>query len=152
MFYSRSTSFDFNADGKNEVVYNDETHLRIYEGATGRVLYEIANSSHTLFEYPVIADVNGDGHANIIVGGNNYSAWGTPESEGIRIFSAPQNNWVGTREIWSSHSYVATQISSGGSLTAGLNKDIRDLGGISVHLVGFRNNIPYNHRLKSECR
>ena len=56
-----SSVFDFEADGAAEVVYNDECFLRAYEGATGRVLFQVPNSSRTATEYPVIVDVDTDG-------------------------------------------------------------------------------------------
>jgi len=55
-----SSVFDFDFDGAAEVVYADECYLRIYEGATGAVLYSASRSSATAYENPVIADVHGD--------------------------------------------------------------------------------------------
>ena len=43
-----SSVFDFNGDGRAEVIYNDQTHFRIYDGSTGDVLFARANSSRTL--------------------------------------------------------------------------------------------------------
>ncbi|MCQ2370391.1 MAG: FG-GAP-like repeat-containing protein, partial [Paludibacteraceae bacterium] len=65
------TLFDFNADGKCEIVYRDETSLRIIDGS-GRKPVNIASmqvSSATKSEYPVVADVDGDGQAEIVVSG-----------------------------------------------------------------------------------
>ena len=68
-----STVFDFEGDGKAEVVYSDELQLRIYEGNTGKVLFSHCNTSGTLCEYPVIVDVDNDTHAEIVVANNNYA-------------------------------------------------------------------------------
>ncbi|MDC0722472.1 FG-GAP repeat domain-containing protein [Nannocystis bainbridge] len=57
-----SSVFDFDGDGKAEVVYSDQNRLRIYEGPTGDVLLERCNTTATLIEYPVIADVDNDGY------------------------------------------------------------------------------------------
>ncbi len=58
-----STVFDLDGDGAYEVIYRDETHLRIYRGADGVVLFEDPLSSFTANEEPVVADVDGDGRA-----------------------------------------------------------------------------------------
>jgi hypothetical protein len=70
-----SSVFDFDGDGRNEVVYNDEAYIRIYPGVEpecadnppgpgcdkdmtdAEVLFRDRNSSRTRTEYPVIADV-----------------------------------------------------------------------------------------------
>src|SRR5207245_3155482 len=65
-----SSVFDFDGDLRAEVVYADETRLRIFDGATGTVEYETCNTSFTAFEYPVIADVDADDHAEIVVASN----------------------------------------------------------------------------------
>ena len=50
-----SSVFDFNGDGRAEVVYADEINLHIYDGSTGDDLFETCNTNGTLVEYPVIA-------------------------------------------------------------------------------------------------
>lgn len=66
-----SSLFDFDGDGQAEVVYADECYTRIYEGKTGEVLFSSYRSSGTWHENPVIADVDNDESAEIIVGSNN---------------------------------------------------------------------------------
>ncbi len=121
-----SSVFDFEGDGNAEVVYNDEAFLRVYSGVgTGAdgddpdpfndpvILLETPNSSGTLYEYPLIVDVDNDGNAEIVVSANDY-AFG--EAKGIRVFKDRQNNWVGTRRIWNQHSYHVTNIDEDGQV------------------------------------
>jgi hypothetical protein len=61
-----SSVFDFEGDGKAEVVYADECFLRVYDGTTGKVLFARPTSTRTRTEYPVVADVDGDGRAEIV--------------------------------------------------------------------------------------
>jgi hypothetical protein len=68
-----SSIFDFNGDGKAEVLYSDEIQFRIYDGPTGNVLFEACNTTGTLIEYPIVADVDNDGQADIIVASNAYA-------------------------------------------------------------------------------
>lgn len=113
-----SSVFDFDGDGKAEVVYADETHLRIYDGTTGAVLFETCNTSGTLWEYPLVADVTNDGHANIIVPSNSYSSLncGGVKTTGIRIFGDGLGKWVRTRRIWNQHAYHVTNVNEDGTI------------------------------------
>lgn len=122
-----SSVFDFEGDGRAEVVYNDEQFLRVYSGV-GRsadddgdgfndpdILLEVENSSGTLMEYPLIVDVDNDGSAEIVVMANNYSTAGST-TKGLRVFKDADNNWVGTRRIWNQHTYHVTNIEEDASV------------------------------------
>ncbi len=65
-----STIFDFEADGKAEVVYADECFLRIYSGPTGEVYYSAYRTSCTWWELPIVADPDNDTRTEIIVNSN----------------------------------------------------------------------------------
>ncbi|ATB38495.1 hypothetical protein CYFUS_003930 [Cystobacter fuscus] len=108
-----STTFDFDGDGKLEVVFTDETYLRIYDGATGTVLFETKNSSGTTHEGPVVADVDGDYQADIVVGANSHAY---PGFNGIRVFHG--EGWRSARRIWNQHAYSVTNIEDDGSIPA----------------------------------
>ncbi len=65
-----SSIFDFEADGRAEAVYGDECFVRVYDGRDGTVLFSQSRSSCTWYENPVIADVDGDYNAEIVIGDN----------------------------------------------------------------------------------
>lgn len=71
-----SSVFDFQGDGPAEVLYNDECFFHIYDGTTGQELLSpvLPSSSRTAAEYPLVADVDGDGNAEMIVIGNSDQA------------------------------------------------------------------------------
>ncbi|MFN7131890.1 MAG: thrombospondin type 3 repeat-containing protein, partial [Myxococcales bacterium] len=108
-----SSVFDFEGDGYAEVVYNDETTLRIYDGATGNVLWSRPNSTATAYEYPVIADVDNDGNAEIVVAANDY---GAQPNHGVFVYGDANDNWVRTRRIWNQHSYHITNVLENGRI------------------------------------
>jgi hypothetical protein len=62
-----SSVFDFNGDGQAEVVYGDECYVRIYDGPTGAVQFSQARFSSTWEENPIVADVDGDYAAEIVM-------------------------------------------------------------------------------------
>jgi len=98
------------------VVYNDEVTLRVYSGPTGEVLFSTPNGSGTLFEYPVVADVDGDNNAEIVVAANDYAYGG---HHGIRVFGDALDHWVSTRRIWNQHTYHITNIHVDGTIPKG---------------------------------
>ena len=63
-----SSVFDFNGDGMAEVVYGDECYVRVYDGTTGTVLFSQARFSSTWQENPIVADVDNDYAAEMVMG------------------------------------------------------------------------------------
>ncbi len=112
-----SSVFDFNGDGKAEAVYSDELYLRVYDGATGNELWKTCNTTGTLIEYPVIADVDNDGQADIVVASNAYAfnCGGTKQS-GIRVIQSKSKSWVRTRRVWNQHTYHVTNVGEDGTI------------------------------------
>jgi hypothetical protein len=117
-----SSVFDFDGDGSAEVVYSDEWYLRIYRGTDGMVLWQTCNTTGTLRELPVVADVDSDGHADIVVVSNDYSSIVCPDDQskqsGVRVFGDQQGRWVRTRRIWNQHHYHVTNINEDGTVPA----------------------------------
>lgn len=123
-----SSVFDFDGDGRAEVVYNDEAYIRIYPGVEpdcamvppgpgcdknmtdAEVLFKDRNSSRTRTEYPVIADVNGDFKADIVFSTNNDTNASLITDAGIEVFKDSLDNWVSTRPVWNQHTYHITNV------------------------------------------
>jgi RHS repeat-associated protein len=105
------TAFDFDGDGAAEVVYSDELKLRIYRGRDGFVLFDTDIGNGTRMEYPVIADVDADGHADIVVAANVEA-----DRKGVLVFSSP--SWVGARKVWNQHTYHVTNVNDDGTIPA----------------------------------
>lgn len=118
-----SSAFDFFEDGTAEALYSDECHFRIFDGATGRILLEIENSSGTIHEYPVVVDVDADGKSELLVVANEQG-WqkqcGTIEGyvprRGLFVYRGRRDDWPSTRQVWTSHSYHVTNATSSGTL------------------------------------
>lgn len=94
--------YDMNGDNTYEVIFADETDLRIYDGTTGAVLY--SNPTHgsvTYFEYPVIADVDLDGSAEILVAASSGV-------NGITVFGHNGSGWPKSGPTWGIHDFAAT--------------------------------------------
>jgi len=113
-----SSVFDFDGDGKAEAVYADETTLHIYDGTTGTQLFGTCNTNGTLYEYPVVADVDNDGHADLVVASNSYSGFncGGVKTTGIRVYGDVEGKWVRTRRVWNEHGYHVTNVEESGAI------------------------------------
>ena len=123
-----SSVFDFDADGAAEAVYADECYLRIYDGATGAVRYSAARSSGTTYENPVIADVDGDFHSEIVSSVNDYGSisCASPDplrpttiyerNHGIVVLRDAMDRWAASRPIWNQHAYAVTHVDERGGV------------------------------------
>ncbi len=151
-----SSVFDFDGDGNNEVVYNDEFFIRIYPGTEpdcalqppgpgcdgimtdAEVLFQDPNTSRTRTEYPVVADVDGDFKAELVFSNNSDISWGL--DAGIEVWEDQLDNWVATRPVWNQHSYHITNVEVDGTIpvtepdawdTPGFNAYRRNAQGLS---------------------
>ncbi len=126
-----SSVFDFNGDGAAEVIYNDECFFRVYDGLDGRVYFKELSESRTRTEYPVVADVDNDGNAEIVFGVSNESRFCTnrwngttpgpiPDRDvfnnGLEVWGDGNDLWVSARRIWNQHAYHVTNVYEGGGI------------------------------------
>lgn len=96
--------FDFDADGIPELVYVDEVEMLAFNGADGAVkFHSTEHGSVTMYDYPVIADLDADGHAEILTA--NQSRTG-----GLVVFEDAENSWAPVRSVWNQHAYTITNI------------------------------------------
>ncbi len=65
-----SSVFDFDGDGKAEVVYADECFSRVYDGTSGDVLFSQFHTSCTWYENPIVADVSGNFRSAVVIPSN----------------------------------------------------------------------------------
>jgi len=101
---SGASLFDFDADGILEVVYIDEIQMIAYNGSDGTVKFQTdEHASPTMYDYPVIADVDADGHAEIVV---VHEGFGT----GLSVYGDVNNSWAPARGVWNQHAYSISNI------------------------------------------
>jgi hypothetical protein len=105
------SGYDVDGDGAYELLYADQDTFRMYDGATGAVLY--SNTSHasgTLWEYPVTADVDHDGSAEIVIASNG-GAW-----HGITVFGHSGSGWQASGPTWGTHDFAVTNLDADGTV------------------------------------
>ena len=104
-----SSAFDFNNDGASEIVYADELDLWIWDGTGALIHHSEEHASGTHVEYPVVANVMGDGVPEIVLGSNALysSGW-----QGVTVLGDPGRQWPATRGVWNQHAFMTTHITA----------------------------------------
>ena len=107
-------TFDFNGDGAAEVVHMDRYDLFIWDGSAGTELYNNTSAaSGSLFEHPVVADVDADGSAEIVFPSNNYSISGY---DGVYVLGEDNNEWAAANAVWNQEDYSPAHANEDGSI------------------------------------
>lgn len=114
--FTGTSVFDFNGDGKYEIVYRDEKYLYIINGTDGSIHSQIDCRSRTSSEYPVIVDVDGDGGTEICLV-CNYDDAVDPANDGgatpyghVRVYKSDGETWVPSRKVWNQHTYFNVNV------------------------------------------
>jgi hypothetical protein len=113
------TMFDFDNDGVGDICYRSERTLRIISAKKPWIRLNETNAnvirfktnilSYTGFEYPVVADIDGDGSADMIVMGSNF----VDDSRGY-IYAVQANpnetNFAPAPKVWNQYMYSPLKI------------------------------------------
>ena len=110
------TAFDFLGDGVAEAMYGDEHELFVLDG-DGMPLLTVPRSSGTLHEYPVVADVDDDGSAEILVV-SNEGWFGEQTAPALQVIRDVEDRWIPARRIWNQHTYHVTNVREDGTIPA----------------------------------
>jgi hypothetical protein len=112
--WSGGTAFDFDGDGLAEAMYADQQQLFVFDDA-GLPLLTAARSARTLTEYPVVADVDNDGSAEILV----VSDAGFDDNQTaptLQVIRDVDDRWIQARRIWNQHTYHVTNVREDGTI------------------------------------
>jgi hypothetical protein len=108
---SGGTAFDFLGAGQAQTVYADEDFLHVFD-ETGFELLNAERNSGTVIEYPVVADIDNDGSAEILVVSNTLFGGNLPYT--ITAIRDAEDRWIQGRRIWNQHTYHVTNVREDG--------------------------------------
>ncbi len=109
------TAFDFLGAGEAQAMYGDETLLHVFDGA-GAPLLQVPRTSRTAIEYPVVADVDNDGSAEIVVGSSDPINGMGEASPTVQVIRDASDRWIQARRIWNQHAYHVTNVREDGTI------------------------------------
>lgn len=110
-----AVAYDFEGDGVTEVVYADENTLWIFAGPDGAVLARSElRTSGTQVEAPVVADVDSDGHVDIVF---TNQPNGIQLGQGVVVLTDRAHFGPG-RGLWNQFAYQHTNVDDDGSVPA----------------------------------
>lgn len=124
-----TTVFDFNGDGAAEVVSHDTDSLSIFDGKTGDI---VSSTPSPRVAHAVIADVDGDYHAEIV------ATFNAADGSGVLVLRDEQNRWAASRPVWNQDAYTITNVGDYGEIpkTSDVKLNWRQPG-----LNNFRQNV-----------
>ncbi|MBT1689130.1 T9SS type B sorting domain-containing protein [Dawidia soli] len=153
------TLYDFDNNGKPEMIYRDSQEVVVIDGATGTTKYwSSICQSHTYTEGPIIADVNGDGATDICVPCNRSNSFDICDDiqqqalGEVRLYFSKGNEWLPTRKVWNQPGYHVVNINDDLTLpfpqldpgmVFGNNPCANGLPGPQTPLNVFLNQIPF---------
>lgn len=116
--YTGCSMFDFNGDGKTEIVYRDERNLYIINGTDGTTYTSQACISRTARDYPIVADVDADGQSELCVtcgfdnalSSANFCDISYSENSHVRVYRTDLEPWVPARRLWNQNAYFNVNV------------------------------------------
>ena len=111
------SGYDVNGDGAYEVLFADEHQFYIFDGSQGNVLFsQSGHASGTIFEYPIVADMDNDGSAEIAISSNNFRQDNPNGWAGVTVFGHVGEGWAKSGTTWNVHDFAVTNIYPDGSV------------------------------------
>ena len=90
--------------------------VRILDGRTGAVRFEdLDHSAFTQQELPAVADVDGDGSAEIVTTANDYIM---PGRSGLTVYRSTEGIWPATWPLSPGHAFNVSYMAADGSVPA----------------------------------
>jgi hypothetical protein len=112
--FSGLAAFDLAGHKQAALVYVDPAASAVYAGAAGGLLFEGTRTTGGAQGTPVIADVDKDGSADLLLGA--YEADGAAL---LTVVSEKDGRWMPARRIWNQFAYHVTNIHEDGRVPKG---------------------------------
>jgi hypothetical protein len=125
---SSGTAFDLLGDGTAEAIHADRSHVRLYAD-DGELLFQIEHGARESIANPVVADVDGDGAAEILIVSSEPIAGTQPLTltPSLVVLENADDRFAATRRVWNQHTYHHSDVSELGRIpAAALDSDSDD--------------------------
>jgi hypothetical protein len=118
---SSGTAFDLLGDGELESIYADHSHVRVLS-SEGQLLAELPRTARSSLANPIVADVDADGAADIVVVGSEPledQSVEPSEPTSVMVLRNADDRFAPARRIWNQHTYHATNVTEVGRMPIG---------------------------------
>jgi hypothetical protein len=106
------SAFDFEGDGVYELILHDYGRVYVFRGTDGTEIYNAPRPSETAYEMPVVADVDNNGRAELVVATMDIGGNGG----GIIAYSNVGDSWVRAPRIFNQQSYHVSNVYESGAI------------------------------------
>ncbi len=117
--------FDFDQDGRLELLYADEHTIYVLDAGSGVTLFSLPRESATAWDLPIVADLNGDGTAEIVIGVAGSTRLEDPI---VTAYRHPGGNWPPAPPIWGSATWSGTTLWADGEVRSEPSRPWQDPG------------------------
>jgi hypothetical protein len=116
---SSGTAFDLLGDGTAEAIHADRSRIRLYAD-DGTLLFQADHSARESIANPIVADVDGDGAAEILIVSSEPVAGVNPmePTASLVVLENNDDRFAPTRRVWNQHTYHHSGVSELGRVPA----------------------------------
>jgi hypothetical protein len=116
---SSGTAFDLLGDGTAEAIHADRSHVRIYAD-DGELRFQIQHAARESIANPLVADVDGDGAAEILIVSSEPILGTEPLTltPTLMVLENEDDRFAPTRRVWNQHTYHHSDVSELGRIPA----------------------------------
>jgi hypothetical protein len=115
---SSGTVFDLLGDGEAEAIYADRTRVQLFS-SQGELLFMTERSARESITNPIVADVDGDGAAEIVIT-SSEPVEGDPEpmmpSPTLLVLANVDDGFAPARRVWNQHTYHHSNVREDGGV------------------------------------
>ncbi len=121
---SSGTIFDLLGDGRAEAIYADQSKLLVFAD-DGSIVFQTARTAREEIANPVVADVDGDGAAELLIVSSEPLAdsgrsMPTPATPSLMLLQNGDDGFASARRVWNQHTYTSQGSSELGRVPSGL--------------------------------
>src|SRR5690606_24726713 len=112
---SSGTVFDLLGDGTAEAIYADRSRVQLFS-SQGELLFMTLRSARESITNPIVADIDGDGAAEIVIASSEPVAEdpGLIPSPTLLVLENADDRFAPTRRVWNQHTYHDSNIREDG--------------------------------------
>lgn len=113
---SSGTVFDLLGDGRAEAVYADRSRVQLFS-STGELLFVTPRSARESIANPIVADVDGDGAAEIVIASSEPvlgDVDAVPPTPTLLVLENADDRFASARRVWNQHTYHHSNVREDG--------------------------------------